>query len=106
MATKPQRNHGEVIDEALAVAEERSRTYLHTLDFRCVYPREHALAGLAHFREPMPEMPSHPADVVRMLDKYGSPSTVATTGGRYFGFVIGGVLPAALAVSRLVSTWD
>ncbi|MGB9435821.1 MAG: aminotransferase class V-fold PLP-dependent enzyme, partial [Candidatus Acidiferrum sp.] len=32
--------------------------------------------------------------------------SVATTGGRYFGFVIGGVLPAALAASRLVSTWD
>jgi len=106
MATTPQTNHGEVIDEALAVAEERSRKYLRTLDFRCAYPREHALAGLAHFREPMPEMPSHPVDVVRMLDKYGSPSTVATTGGRYFGFVIGGVLPAALAASRLVSTWD
>jgi glutamate/tyrosine decarboxylase-like PLP-dependent enzyme len=41
-----------------------------------------------------------------LLDEIGSPATVATTGGRYFGFVIGGTLPAALAVNWLAGAWD
>jgi glutamate/tyrosine decarboxylase-like PLP-dependent enzyme len=106
MATKPQTNHGDLIGEALDTAEERSRAYLRTLPYRRVFPTDYALAGLTHFHEPMPDLPSHPSDVVRMLDEYGSPATVTTTGGRYFGFVIGGTLPAALAASRLANTWD
>ena len=106
MATKPQTNQSDLIGGALEVAEERSRAYLRSVHYRRVYPSEYALAALKLFHEPMPEMPSHPVDVVRMLDEYGSPATVATTGGRYFGFVIGGTVPAALAASRLVETWD
>jgi glutamate/tyrosine decarboxylase-like PLP-dependent enzyme len=41
-----------------------------------------------------------------MLHKFGAPATVATTGGRYFGFVIGGTLPAVLGASWLANTWD
>jgi glutamate/tyrosine decarboxylase-like PLP-dependent enzyme len=41
-----------------------------------------------------------------MLDEFGSPATVATTGGRYFGYVIGGVLPAALGANWLAGAWD
>jgi glutamate/tyrosine decarboxylase-like PLP-dependent enzyme len=40
------------------------------------------------------------------LHEYGSPATVAKTAGRFFGFVNGGCLPAALAASWLVSAWD
>jgi glutamate/tyrosine decarboxylase-like PLP-dependent enzyme len=41
-----------------------------------------------------------------MLDEFGSPATVASTGGRYFGYVIGGVLPAALGANWLAGVWD
>jgi glutamate/tyrosine decarboxylase-like PLP-dependent enzyme len=41
-----------------------------------------------------------------MLDEFGSPATVATAGGRYFGYVIGGVLPAALGANWLAGAWD
>jgi len=92
--------------QALEVAEERARAYLRELANRSVYPSDAAVAALARFREPLPERSCHPADVVRILDESGSPATVATAGRRYFGFVIGGTLPAALGASWLASTWD
>ncbi|HKF69155.1 MAG TPA: aminotransferase class V-fold PLP-dependent enzyme, partial [Vicinamibacterales bacterium] len=55
---------------------------------------------------PLPESSSSPAEVLALVDRIGSPATIATTGGRYFGFVNGGTLPAALAASWLVSAWD
>ncbi len=47
-----------------------------------------------------------PHDVLALLDEYGSPATVATAGGRYFGFVNGSTLPAALAANWLAGAWD
>jgi len=96
----------DLMEQALDVAEERSRSYIRDLAQRSVYPNQSALAALAQFHEPFPESARDASEVVRILDDLGSPATVATTGGRYFGFVIGGVVPAALAASRLVNTWD
>lgn len=42
---------------------------------------------------------------MRLLDTVGSPATVATTGGRFFGLVVGGTLPAALAANWLATAW-
>jgi len=44
--------------------------------------------------------------VLRILDELGSPATVANAGGRYFGFVNGGTLPASMGASWLTSAWD
>jgi glutamate/tyrosine decarboxylase-like PLP-dependent enzyme len=44
--------------------------------------------------------------VLSELDEIGSPASVATTGGRYFGFVVGGCLPAAMAANMLAGVWD
>ncbi len=95
-----------VNESALRAAAELAYGYLKTVDQRHVAPDENALAALPHFREPLPDGPSDPTDIIRMLDKFGSAATVATTGGRYFGFVIGGALPASMAASWLANTWD
>src|SRR5215475_9159213 len=64
------------------------------------------LEGLDALDGALPERGSDPRAVIAELDRYGSPATMATAGPRFYGFVIGGALPAALAADWLVSTWD
>jgi glutamate/tyrosine decarboxylase-like PLP-dependent enzyme len=98
--------HPHVSEAALKAAAERSYEYLRGIEARKVAPSAEALAGLQRFHEPLPQKPSDPSETIEMLHMFGAPATVATTGGRYFGFVIGGTLPAALATSWVVNTWD
>ena len=62
--------------------------------------------ALAEFAAPWPEQGLAPAAVLEKLDRLGSPATMASAGPRYFGFVTGGGLPAALAADWLISAWD
>src|SRR5580704_13014322 len=102
--TAPQSNR--IAKDALAVAAERSRRYIQGVADRRVAPGERELAALSQFHEPFPESSTDPSEVIAMLDEIGSPATVASTGSRYFGFVIGGTVPAAMAASWLSSAWD
>src|SRR4051812_18012333 len=94
------------VGELLAEVAERAGRYLAGLSQRPVAPDDAALAGLARFAEPLPEQPGDPAETLALLDDAGSPATMASAGGRYFGFVIGGSHPVALAANWLASTWD
>lgn len=87
-------------------AAQRGIRYLAGVNERSVAPTLAAVAGLAHFAEPLPATPTDPAQVLTMLDEIGSPATVASAGGRYFGFVTGGALPATVAASWLATAWD
>jgi glutamate/tyrosine decarboxylase-like PLP-dependent enzyme len=55
---------------------------------------------------PLPEGPTDPQEVVATLAQAVEPGLVASAGGRYFGFVIGGAAPVALAADWLTSAWD
>lgn len=80
--------------------------YAEKVSERNVYPSEAALENLVVFDEPMPQSRGNASSILEMLHQYGSPATVAQTGGRYFGLVNGGVVPAALAVKWLNDFWD
>ncbi len=92
--------------ELLEDAGQRAACYLRGIGERRVFPTPDAIAALAQLEGPMPEHGIDAKEVVRLLDEVASPATVATTAGRYFGFVIGGAVPAAAAAGVLGVAWD
>jgi len=90
----------------LADAARRAAAYLDGLATRPVAPSPEAVAALSALDEPLPEAPSDPAEALAELDRCVSPATMAMAGPRFFGFVIGGALPGALAANVLASAWD
>lgn len=92
--------------ELLQTAARRAARYLDGVDERPVAPSQEALAGLARFERELPEGTSTPEAVLAELDEVGSPATMASAGGRFFGFVIGGSLPVTLAANQLSTAWD
>jgi glutamate/tyrosine decarboxylase-like PLP-dependent enzyme len=95
-----------VVKELLTDTAVRAARYVAAINDRNVVPGSEDVARLVRLGGALPENPSDRADVLALLDDVGSPATVATTGGRYFGFVIGGILPAALAANWLSGAWD
>ncbi|MEL7369108.1 MAG: pyridoxal-dependent decarboxylase [Myxococcota bacterium] len=92
--------------DLLNEAAERSIRYMKDIDVRRVFPAHEAIEKLASLEAPMPETPASPGDVLRELDGFGSPATVANMGPRYFGFVVGGALPISVAAHWLATAWD
>ncbi|RMF00667.1 MAG: aspartate aminotransferase family protein [Chloroflexi bacterium] len=80
--------------------------YLNTAFERNVFPSEEAIGNLDEFAEELPAHPGEAASILAQLHRYGSPATVAQIGGRYFGFVNGGVIPVSLAARWLSDVWD
>lgn len=80
--------------------------YLSTVDARRVAPESEAIDALSHLVGPLNDEPIDPFTVVELLHRHGSPATVASAGGRFFGLVVGATLPAALGARVLTSAWD
>ncbi len=92
--------------DALRDAAAAALDYAASVDSRPAFPTPDAIGGLAAFDEPLPENGADVAETLRLLDTAGTPATVASTADRYFGFVIGGVHPAALGAAWLADAWD
>lgn len=100
-------SHGDAdYARALAAALRHSTTWLRSLPERPVGPSAtaHDLAGV--FGGPLPRHGMPAEEVVDFLARGAGPDLMATPSGRFFGWVIGGTLPAALASDWLVSAWD
>lgn len=92
--------------EAFELAHAHGMDYLDGLAERNVFPTAEAIAALAVFDEDLPAGPTAATSVVQMLARYGAPATTTQLGGRYFGFVTGGAVPAGLAAKSLATYWD
>ena len=80
--------------------------YAEAIADRSVFPTPQAIADLEQFVEAMPGHPGDASSILQQLHDYGSPASVAQTGGRYFGFVNGGIIPVTLATKWLTDFWD
>ena len=92
--------------DLLSASAERAIRYLEAIQHRNVAPSKRAVEKLASLRVPLQSAPIPPESVLQELDEVGSPATMAMAGPRFYGFVIGGSLPAALAANWLAGAWD
>jgi glutamate/tyrosine decarboxylase-like PLP-dependent enzyme len=81
-------------------------SFLESLDDRPIFPRTSAAELREALGGALPERPTDAEEVIEALAAAADPGIVAMPSGRYFGFVIGGGLPAALAADWLTSAWD
>ena len=92
--------------KVLETAYKSSVGYLNELPEKRVFPGDESLKKLDQLIMPLPETPNDPESALELLNIIGAENTVASNGGRYFGFVFGGTLPVSLAANWMVSAWD
>lgn len=92
--------------EALEAAARHAADWLDSLPGRHVGPQKTAGELLEVFGGPLQHDGTAAADVVEYLASHAEPGLMAMPSGRFFGWVIGGTLPAALAADWMVSAWD
>jgi glutamate/tyrosine decarboxylase-like PLP-dependent enzyme len=97
-------------DKATAAALDRAHAHaeawLDSLPDRPVPPRLPVADLVERLGRELPDGPSDPAEVVDLLAAACEPGLTAMPSGRFFGMVIGGTHPAALAADWLTSAWD
>ncbi len=94
------------MDKLLDTFLVKAKNYIKSINTRNVFPAQENLDNLSKFDIALQNHSIDALDVLHELDSYGSPATVASSGNRYFGFVIGGALPAPLVANLLACVWD
>jgi glutamate/tyrosine decarboxylase-like PLP-dependent enzyme len=94
--------HRDALERAAALAVD----FLAHVGERPVGPRVDVDQLRAALGGALPEKGEDPRVVVEALARGADPGLVASAGPRYFGFVIGGALPAAVAADWLAAAWD
>lgn len=94
------------IERLLGRARDLALEYINSLPDRDVAGTADRAELHAALGEPLADEPQDPVEVINALAAGVDPGLVATTSGRFFGFVEGGVVPASLAADWLTSTWD
>ena len=92
-------------DTAMRRAAEIGLAYLAELGERRVGATADAATMRTRLARPLPAASTDAATVVEELAAAVEPGLVASAGPRYFGFVIGGALPAAAAADWLTTAW-
>ena len=105
-AAGQQRSEADRYEPLLRVAAARAVRYLATIESRRVGPSSAAIASLAELGGGLAEEGHGPEAVLDLLDRAGSPATMAVMGRRFFGGVIGGSLPVTVAAHWLADAWD
>src|SRR3954454_717969 len=93
-------------DDALARAMRHARQWLDGVPTRRGPAEGSAEDALARFGGALPDGPTQATDVVELLATAAEPGLMTIGSGRFYGWVMGGTLPAALAADWLVSAWD
>jgi glutamate/tyrosine decarboxylase-like PLP-dependent enzyme len=93
-------------EELLVRAARAAALHRRTAGERPVAPTRPTDGVRRAFARPLPDGPTDPDDVLTELLAAAEDSTTGTVGPRYFGFVIGGALPAASAADILTTGWD
>jgi len=96
----------DLYEEVLMQAAVQARRYLQRIRERHAGVSQEALKRLPALGGAMPLYGEDPVAVLQLLDDIGSPATVASMGGRFFGGVIGGALPASVAAHWMADAWD
>ena len=92
--------------ELLRRTAELAADYVASLEDRPVYRHVEPHELRAALGGPLPNEPLEAEQVVEELAAAAEPGLVAMGSGRYFGFVTGGTLPAAIAANWLAGAWD
>jgi glutamate/tyrosine decarboxylase-like PLP-dependent enzyme len=92
--------------DVLSDACARAQRYLETIANRRVVVSRNAIQNLVALATPLAEQGQAAEQILELLDHVGSPATTASMGRRFFGGVIGGALPVAVAAHWLADAWD
>ena len=99
-------NEGEIFTAPLAMAAKFAQSWLDELPRRGINPTSDLDQIRASFGDVLPNEGVDATTVIERLGRLGEPGLMASGSGRFFGWVIGGTMPAPLAADWLVSAWD